>query len=103
METVATKQQGGPVVLDPYFISRPAEVAQPAVVNLSWSSKAGGMFGVGSPSLTPQSGGSGFIISKDGMIVTNAHVVETRRRSSKGGKLTITLHDGRVFPGEVVR
>merc|ERR1712176_957496 len=51
---------------------------------------------------TKQQGGPGFIISKDGMIVTNAHVVETRRRSSKGGKLTITLHDGRVFPGEVV-
>ncbi len=43
-----------------------------------------------------QGTGSGFIISKDGRIITNAHVVEG------ASKVTVTLTDGRTFPGEVV-
>ncbi|MDV3000657.1 MAG: putative serine protease HhoA [Chroococcopsis gigantea SAG 12.99] len=39
--------------------------------------------------------GSGFIIDKSGVILTNAHVV------SKADKVTITLKDGRIFNGEV--
>ena len=40
--------------------------------------------------------GSGFIISKDGYILTNNHVV------SGADKLTVTLADGREFPGTMV-
>ena len=100
-QQVATKQEG-PEVFDPYFISRAAEKAAPAVVNLTWKSKESSIMGSFIPGRSgqPSSGGSGFIISKDGTIVTNAHVVESQK--TKGGELTITLHDGRTFPGRVV-
>lgn len=39
--------------------------------------------------------GSGFIIDKQGIILTNAHVV------SDADKVTVTLKDGRTFMGEV--
>jgi S1-C subfamily serine protease len=40
--------------------------------------------------------GSGFILSADGRIMTNAHVVDGADR------VTVTLKDGRTFDGEVV-
>ncbi len=43
-----------------------------------------------------QGTGSGFIISGDGRIITNAHVVEG------ASKVTVTLTDGRTFEGAVV-
>jgi S1-C subfamily serine protease len=43
-----------------------------------------------------QGTGSGFILSADGKIITNAHVVEGART------VTVTLTDGRTFTGEVV-
>ena len=39
--------------------------------------------------------GSGFIIDKSGIILTNAHVV------SNADKVTVTLKDGRTFNGKV--
>ncbi|MEG4032427.1 HhoA/HhoB/HtrA family serine endopeptidase [Microcoleus sp. S36b_A4] len=39
--------------------------------------------------------GSGFIIDKSGIVLTNAHVVD------KADRVTVTLNDGRTFPGEV--
>lgn len=39
--------------------------------------------------------GSGFIIDKSGIVLTNAHVVDN------ANKVTITLKDGRIFKGEV--
>jgi S1-C subfamily serine protease len=43
-----------------------------------------------------QGGGSGFIIARDGFILTNSHVVYRAR------ELEVTLHDSRVFPARVV-
>lgn len=40
--------------------------------------------------------GSGFIISADGVILTNSHVIDG------ADKVTVTLTDGRAFPGEVI-
>jgi len=46
---------------------------------------------------TVVSNGSGFIVAKDGLILTNAHVVEGRPRAL----IEIQLQDGRTFPGQV--
>jgi len=43
------------------------------------------------------SNGSGFIISEDGVILTNAHVVVGRNNMC----LTVKLHDGRTFPASI--
>jgi S1-C subfamily serine protease len=40
--------------------------------------------------------GSGFIIARDGFILTNAHVVHG------GSAFEVTLHDTRVFPAELI-
>ncbi len=43
-----------------------------------------------------EAAGSGFIVSRDGFIVTNDHVVKG------AAKLVVTLNDGERFPGRVV-
>ena len=45
---------------------------------------------------TDKSNGSGTIISRDGLVLTNAHVV------SEGGTVTVTLSDGREVSAEVI-
>ena len=40
--------------------------------------------------------GSGFIIQEDGLIITNAHVIEN------SDVVTVSLRDGRFFEGEVL-
>jgi len=41
-------------------------------------------------------GGSGFLIARDGFILTNAHVTHEGRR------FEVTLHDARVFPAQLI-
>ncbi len=64
------------------FVADVVEVVSPAVVNIMCSA---GYHGMGASS------GSGFIISSDGVIVTNAHVVAP----SADGKCVVTLHNGK--------
>lgn len=44
----------------------------------------------------PTGTGSGFVFSSDGLILTNAHVVENSHR------LNVSLLDGNEFPGEII-
>jgi len=63
--------------LNKHFIADAAEVASPSVVNIQCLSR--GRF------LTGTSSGSGFILNKEGFIVTNAHVV----KMASGGRVNI--------------
>ena len=84
-----------------------AERINPAVVNIDAASRGGHEprrhRGVDDPSDVPrdyelphQGSGSGFIIDRDGYVLTNYHVIEDADR------ITVTLADGRVLRGEVV-
>ena len=46
--------------------------------------------------------GSGFIISHDGFVVTNNHVVAPARDNAVVESITVTLHDGTEYPAELV-
>ena len=48
------------------------------------------------PDEPTRSTGSGFLISENGLLVTNAHVIENAR------SIQVRLADGRKFQGEVV-
>jgi S1-C subfamily serine protease len=72
----------------------------PAVVRIDTVRRTinplGGLFG-GGPAIQQQQGqGSGFITRSDGIVLTNAHVVEGAT------EVTVTLPDGRSLPGKVV-
>jgi len=96
---------------------------QPAVVNISTRQKvkvqgnagqnpfAGtpfeGLFGGGGDNGTPttreaQSLGSGFIVSADGYVVTNNHVVTPEGQGSVVESITVTLPDGGEYPARLV-
>lgn len=76
------------------------EKVGPAVVRIDTTKRVinplGGLFGRG-PTIQQQQGqGSGFITRSDGVILTNAHVVEG------ASDVTVTLPDGRSFSGKVL-
>ncbi|HEX8216798.1 MAG TPA: Do family serine endopeptidase [Allosphingosinicella sp.] len=58
----------------------------------------------GDESVTQRGGslGSGFIISADGYVVTNNHVVAPARDNAVVEAVTVTLNDGTEYPAEVV-
>ncbi|MCZ7527448.1 MAG: trypsin-like peptidase domain-containing protein [Acidimicrobiia bacterium] len=48
------------------------------------------------------SAGSGFVISPDGFIVTNNHVISDETGTQVGGDIEVTFSDGETMPAEVV-
>ncbi|XP_017254776.1 putative protease Do-like 14 [Daucus carota subsp. sativus] len=78
-------------------IANAAAKVGPAVVNLSVPRGYQGL-------TVGKSMGSGFIIDKDGTILTCAHVVVDSQylSTSSKGKVEVTLQDGRTFEGTVV-
>ena len=74
-------------LLDAYSQTVAAVVRRvaPSVVNIRVLSGARG-----------PGGGSGFILSRDGFILTNSHVVQGAR------EIEVTLHDARVYPAQLV-
>ena len=72
-----------------------AEKVTPAVVNIK-STQGGGDFDFWETSSYTGSSGSGVVISPDGFIVTNNHVIED------GDMIEVTLSDKRKFEAEVV-
>ena len=82
------------------FIVNAVDKVGPAVVRIDTVRRVvnplGGLFGSG-PSVQQQQGqGSGFITRSDGVILTNAHVVEG------ASEVGVTLPDGRSFSGKVL-
>jgi HtrA serine peptidase 2 len=92
--------------LPPTFLADAAERAAPAVVNITSAVGVGGRF-LGQV-LSVVSSGSGFIVSSDGVVLTNAHVVASAAAGAGGGSsangaapLVLSLQDGRTFHGRV--
>ena len=76
------------------------EKVGPAVVRIDTTKRVinplGGLFGRG-PAIQQQQGqGSGFITRSDGVVLTNAHVVDG------ASDVTVTLPDGRSYSGKVL-
>ncbi|MFM7424274.1 MAG: HhoA/HhoB/HtrA family serine endopeptidase [Elainella sp.] len=93
------------------FIAEAVEKVGPAVVRIDASRKLSRSFGSSNPLLrqffgedemrqfenrVEQGTGSGFIVSADGHLITNAHVVEG------ADTVSVTLRDGRKIDGKVV-
>jgi len=97
---------------NPNFIARAAEQVGPAVVRIDATRRVRSplpdsvpehlfrrFFSPDSPQSserTERGTGSGFILSSDGQILTNAHVVEGT------DVVEVTLRDGRTFEGQVI-
>lgn len=89
-----------PIALGSSFVADAVAKVGPAVVRIDIKKEVtnpiGGIFGMGPPSQQQQGLGSGFITRSDGLLLTNAHVVEG------AGSVSVTLPDGRSFPGKVL-
>lgn len=62
----------------------------------------GGQGGGGGQTREAQSLGSGFIISADGYIVTNNHVITADGRGAQVESITVTMPDGTDYPARLV-
>jgi serine protease Do len=75
-------------------VSALVQQAQRSVVRVTSQVTQFGPFG---QPVTGEAVGTGFVVTSDGLIVTNAHVVEN------GDSITVTLADGRQYPATLVQ
>jgi serine protease Do len=85
------------------------EQLQPAVVNIATKQKVEVVAGVNpftgervTQKQEQQSGGSGFIISADGYIVTNNHVIAGGPNGDAVDRVTVTLFGGREYSAKII-
>ena len=91
------------VISDPGAIARAAAKVEPSVVTIDTVYRPVATYGSGGPfdigpeqEVIPRGAGSGVIISPDGIIVTNNHVVQDATT------IHVTLHDGQQMDGRVL-
>lgn len=101
--SAAYDQVQGSLPLEAPDFVHASNIATPAVVHIKSTypeadrrDPSGGLFGMPHPGLHPQSSGSGVIISQDGYIATNNHVVR------KAEKVEVVLEDKRAYEAEVI-
>ncbi|MGI5960145.1 MAG: S1C family serine protease [Massiliimalia sp.] len=85
-------QQTGSAELDTEDI---ATKVQPSVVGLE-------VLFQGTDGTVSSSGGSGIVLSSDGYIVTNAHVVVDEQTQKTANKIDVHLDNGEVYDGSIV-
>jgi S1-C subfamily serine protease len=93
---------------DANFVTAAVEKVEAAIVQVNVSRSLGGDVPdflnpfLGRPQFSPPSGrivrglGSGFVIDADGLILTNAHVVD------EADTVTVSFQDGRILAGKVL-
>ena len=90
LEDAAAKNEAGKTALS---VSEIASKGKPAVVAINTEMSVLTPFGENG---TVPAAGSGFIISADGYIVTNHHVIDSAK------KISVTLDGGKVYPATLV-
>jgi serine protease Do len=94
--TIETSRTQKIVVEESSAIIDANKKVQPSVVSITSTSHAvRDIFGFGTIQ-APQTAGTGFIVSVDGLIATNKHVI------GSGDTFTVTTTDGKSFDGKVV-
>ena len=74
------------------FVADVVEIIAPAVVHIEGQRRHDGFMG----HMMSSSSGSGFLVSEDGLVLTNAHVVQNMRN------VTVTRSDGSSLVGDII-
>ena len=92
--TVQPGDNGGTLTQTSSTVESAVKKVLPSVVSITSQDKVQGFFG---GTYNQTGGGSGFVVRKDGLIVTNKHVV-----SSTTATYTVTISTGKTYSAQVV-